>query len=128
MFRSWRCLRSPNLLDCQDHNSLALALLDGDGCIFSKEYLLQGRSGGQRAAALLHRELLSTILDPNIQLYTVVCFNRIGLGDALVTNGVCNKDDFEDFIIGFNQSAPLFAMLDVGKGKEAADAKIRGQE
>ncbi|KAF9511040.1 hypothetical protein BS47DRAFT_1331293 [Hydnum rufescens UP504] len=114
-----------SVAEMKDHNSLALALLDGDGCIFSREFVSQGRSGGQRAAAILHRELLSTILDHNVQLYTVVCFNRIGLGDALLANGICTKSDFEDFIIGFNQSAPLFAMIDVGKGKEAADAKIR---
>jgi hypothetical protein len=37
------------------------------------------------------------------------------------------KAKFEDFYIGFNQAAEKFLMVDVGSGKEAADAKIKGR-
>lgn len=36
------------------------------------------------------------------------------------------KQKFEDFVIGFNQAAERFLMVDVGTAKEAADAKIKG--
>lgn len=36
------------------------------------------------------------------------------------------KTKFDDFIMGFNQAAERFIMLDVGSAKEAADTKIRG--
>jgi len=36
------------------------------------------------------------------------------------------KAKFDDFIIGFNQAAERFLMVDVGSAKEAADAKIKG--
>ena len=35
------------------------------------------------------------------------------------------KQKFEDFAFGFNQAAERFVMVDVGSGKEAADAKIK---
>lgn len=37
------------------------------------------------------------------------------------------KAKFEDFHMGFNQAAEKFLMVDVGSGKEAADAKIKGR-
>ena len=45
-------------------------------------------------------------------------FGRVGLSAA--------KLKFDDFIIGFNQAAERFLMVDVGGSKEAADAKIKG--
>ena len=74
----------------------------------------------------MHREL-SASAGHHSRLFTIIYFNRVGLGDTLCCNGVCSRNDFEDFVIGFNQSDPLFAMIDVGRGKEAADAKIRGE-
>jgi hypothetical protein len=37
------------------------------------------------------------------------------------------KMKFDDFIVGFNQAAERFLMVDVGSAKEAADAKIKGK-
>lgn len=39
-----------NLLPLQNDQSLVVCLLDGDGAIFSPEYLKQGEHGGRRAA------------------------------------------------------------------------------
>lgn len=36
------------------------------------------------------------------------------------------KAKLDDFMIGFNQAAPRFSFLDVGSGKEVADAKVKG--
>ena len=38
-----------------------------------------------------------------------------------------SADQFEQFVMGFNQAAPLFSFVDVGIGKEAADSKIKGK-
>lgn len=46
--------------------------------------------------------------------------------DTLLKNRVCNSEQFEDFIHGFNLANPLFSIVDVGNGKEAADTKIKG--
>src|SRR5260221_13021270 len=104
----------------------ALALIDGDGYIFSPNHWKKGKEGGREAAATLH-QTLATAASPRSHLFTVIYFNRRGLGDVLCANNICLKSQFEDFIVGFNQSAPLCAMIDAGLGKEAADAKIRGK-
>lgn len=38
------------------------------------------------------------------------------------------KAKFDDFVLGFNQAAERFIMLDVGGAKEAADTKIKGKQ
>jgi hypothetical protein len=52
--------------------------------------------------------------------------NKAGLSETLISRNLCSREEFEAFIIGFNQSAPLFSVVDVGNGKEAADAKVKG--
>ncbi|KIM81183.1 hypothetical protein PILCRDRAFT_821629 [Piloderma croceum F 1598] len=55
-----------------------------------------------------------------------VFYNKRGLMDALGHAGHwAAKQGFEDFSIGFNQAAERFVMVDVGNGKEAADAKVK---
>ena len=43
----------------------------------------------------------------------------------MVNAGVCSSEQFDEFVQGFNQASPLFSFVDVGSGKEAADAKYR---
>ena len=102
-----------------------LCLIDGDGCIPSEEYLSLGKEGGRRAAARLTQELVAS-MGRSAQLYTVVYFNRWGLADCLEANDICSFRELDGYVMGFNQSSPLFSMLDVGSGKEAADSKLRG--
>ncbi|KAF8336373.1 uncharacterized protein EI90DRAFT_169403 [Cantharellus anzutake] len=109
----------------QHGGSSALALIDGDGYVFSPGYWRKGKEGGRQAAVVLHDTLAATA-GLRSQLCATIYFNRKGLGSTLCANSICSKDQFEDFIVGFNQSTPLFAMIDAGHGKEAADAKIRG--
>jgi hypothetical protein len=62
------------------------------------------------------------------QLWVYVFFNKRGLMEAFGRFGnTIAKAKFEDFYIGFNQAAEKFLMVDVGSGKEAADAKIKGR-
>lgn len=88
-------------------------------------FLRDGKDGGRRAAACITRHILDNV-GRRCSLCTVIYVNKKGLGDTLVANGVCSQDNFEQFIIGFNQASPLFSIVDVGKGKEAADIKLRG--
>ncbi|KAF8914072.1 hypothetical protein CPB84DRAFT_54396 [Gymnopilus junonius] len=60
------------------------------------------------------------------QLSVYVFLNKRGLTDTLGRAGLlAAKNKFEEFIIGFNQAAERFLMVDVGSAKEAADAKIK---
>ena len=110
-----------------------MCLIDGDGNIFSSELLAQGHAGGRRAAALLTQNLGEYAVPEGgasgrAQLWLTVYCNKRGLAEALAANGVCSSDVFEDFVLGFNQAAPLFSFVDVGSGKEAADSKIKGPQ
>ena len=63
-----------------------------------------------------------------IQLWAYVFYNKRGLLDTFSRAGGElreARDAFEEFAIGFNQSSERFLMVDVGSGKEAADAKIK---
>ena len=123
----------------KDDNPLVLCLIDGDGNIFSQDLVSQGRIGGSHAAQLLTKgiiDYLSETEDPKmdsslsisgrVQLWVSVFCNKAGLQETLTNRHICTAEQFESFIMGFNQASPLFLVTDVGNGKEAADAKIKG--
>lgn len=56
----------------------------------------------------------------------MICMNVSGVASLLKRGNVCSVKDFHQFVIGFNQATPLFTIVDVGYGKEAADAKLKG--
>jgi len=113
--------------------SRIICLIDGDGAIFSDDLIAEGQSGGHRAAKMLS-EATAQYLDSHcglnqFQLWVYVFFNKRGLLDTFARSGLgMLKANFEDFIMGFNQAAERFLMVDVGSGKEAADAKIKGMQ
>lgn len=108
-----------------------MALLDGDGTIFSSNLISQGQPGGHIAAQKLADSILQH-MNANYglnqyQLWVYVFFNKRGLTEAFGRYGLANsKVKFDDFMLGFNQAAERFMMIDVGTTKEAADAKIKG--
>ncbi|KAF7306952.1 Protein transport protein [Mycena indigotica] len=112
-------------------NFLLLCLIDGDGNIFSEELLTQGHNGGRQAAMRLKQGITDYArgVDPQFSRATVwltVFCNLTGLTETLTSqNQLCTREQFAAFVSGFNQSAPLFSMVDVGQGKEAADTKIK---
>ncbi|KAJ7786351.1 hypothetical protein B0H16DRAFT_28332 [Mycena metata] len=116
----------------KNDNPLLLCLIDGDGHIFKKELITQGRSGGRQAAMLLTKGLTDytaratdTPQMSRAQVWLTVFCNKTGLIDTLVNQDICTKEQFKEFCFGFNQAAPLFSILDVGPGKESADSKIK---
>ncbi|KAF8318160.1 hypothetical protein DL93DRAFT_2165191 [Clavulina sp. PMI_390] len=106
-------------------DSISLCVIDGDGCVFSDNYLKQGDTGGKLAAGALQKAINNSS-DIQGSLIVVIFMNLYGLRDALTGADVCSRDEFIKFLIGFNQSSELFSIVDVGHGKEKADAKIRG--
>jgi hypothetical protein len=111
--------------------SRVICLIDGDGAIFSNDLIAEGQSGGHLAAKMLSQAtgqyLSSNCGIDQFQLWVYVFFNKRGLLETFAKAGLGSlKAKFDDFMTGFNQAAERFLMVDVGSGKEAADAKIKG--
>ena len=109
-----------------------VCLIDGDGTIFASDLIARGYEGGCTAAQMLtesiQRFILSWFSVDQFQLWTLVFYNKRGLHDALGRSNLFSaKAKLDDFMIGFNQAAGRFSMVDVGPGKELADAKIKGE-
>ncbi|KAI0365226.1 hypothetical protein BV20DRAFT_954754 [Pilatotrama ljubarskyi] len=119
----------------KEEHPLILCLIDGDGNIFSADLIKQGQAGGRQAAMLLTKGLTDHLasIDPSSeasrpgrgQVWLTIYCNKSGLLETLTANAVCTAEEFEAFVLGFNQSSPLFSIVDVGNGKEAADSKIK---
>ncbi|KAG8830455.1 hypothetical protein FRC18_008060 [Serendipita sp. 400] len=115
----------------KSENPLVFCLLDGDGCIFSEEYLKQGHEGGALAAEQLSKGVMK-YLRTNVEgsytgakIVTMVFLSKTGMESVLYRNGICRPEEFSAFMNGFGGAHPLFSVVDVGMGKEAADHKIR---
>ncbi|KZP00840.1 hypothetical protein CALVIDRAFT_595012 [Calocera viscosa TUFC12733] len=106
-------------------SSFTVVLIDGDGLIFDRAYLKKGTDGGTEAALALHNGLRErfSLTTPHIRIY--VYLNKVGLSRALLEDKIVNIEDFDAFVKGFQAAHTSTAVIDVGYGKEAADAKIR---
>ncbi|KJA30078.1 hypothetical protein HYPSUDRAFT_256958 [Hypholoma sublateritium FD-334 SS-4] len=117
-------------LDNQLKGHRVIALIDGDGVIFNSGLISEGRSGGHLAAQKLSDSIIQHLNATNgtnqYQLWVYVFLNKRGLTDTFGRARLpVAKHRFEEFIVGFNQAAERFMMIDVGSEKEAADAKIK---
>lgn len=77
----------------------------------------------------IHQYLEDTysIAPSSAQLSIYMFLHKKGLADTLWKAKLyTEKFGFEEFLAGFNQSAQRFLAVDVGEGKENADAKIKG--
>jgi hypothetical protein len=107
-----------------------VCLIDGDGFIFTPELLCQGQQGGRIAARTLAESIRAHLHSEieQLDLWVYIFCNKRGLVEALARAGHPDaKTHFDDFVIGFNQAGERFLMVDVGSGKEAADAKIKSK-
>ncbi|ORY84711.1 hypothetical protein BCR35DRAFT_351810 [Leucosporidium creatinivorum] len=105
-----------------------LCLLDGDGCLFHRDFVSKGREGGRLAALALNKHIMSAATDLGAPVSTVIChifYNKQGLSRILQEVGIATEAVFSAFVQGLNAAHPLFVMTDVGPQKEAADAKFR---
>ena len=109
-----------------------VVLIDGDGAIFLPSLIVEGKKGGHEAASLL-TESIKAYLEPyhpyQFHLHVYVFHNRRGL---ITTLKRCGYGDaaamFDDFVVGFNQAAERFAMIDAGEPREGTDYKMRGMQ
>lgn len=91
----------------------------------------QGQEGGLEAARMLTEKIRQSLSHDHgyeqFQLWVYLFYNKRGLLETFARVGLsAAKQKFEEFIMGFNQAAERFVMVDVGGSKEAADAKIKG--
>ena len=73
----------------QYESPLAVCLIDGDGAIFSREYLMQGEAGGRKAAERLSSGIMDYIrtsthhIPTGVKIWTVVFLSKAGLEQTL---------------------------------------------
>lgn len=119
------------LASIKNDQSLVVCLLDGDGAIFSPEYLKQGEHGGRRAAEALANGLIGhfrsngELPPPGMRIMTFIFLAKTGLETTLERLGICSPEDLTAFFKGFVQAHPTFNIIDAGPGKEKADHKLR---
>ena len=115
-----------SLFASQRFERRVVCLVDGDGSVFSLSNIARGRAGGRDVATRLTEGIKQYFASEQFQLHVWVFLNKNGLSEALRRYA---KEDaraqLDNFIHGFNQAAGRFMIVDVGPGKEAADAKIR---
>ena len=91
----------------------------------------QGQEGGLAAARKLTervRQFMSADGFEQYQLWVYLFYHKRGLLDTFARVGLSTvKAKFDEFMMGFNQAAERFIMVDVGGSKEAADAKLKGE-
>ncbi|KAF8536753.1 hypothetical protein BDD12DRAFT_849652 [Trichophaea hybrida] len=108
----------------QPPNDYVLVLVDGDGMIFEKDLISDGKSGGATAARRLHDQVAEdTGLHPIIRVFA----NVAGLSSIFV-RAQWAKDTtvFRAFTIGF--SDPFLGHLDfvdIGNGRDKAAEKLK---
>lgn len=104
--------------------------LEADRVKFDDSFTKQGLEGGKLAARALRTavaQLCSHERTGSLEIICRVVANVGGLSKALASEGcIENPNLFRDFTQGFTQARASFDFLDVGFGKERADAKIRG--
>ncbi|KAI1453811.1 hypothetical protein F4805DRAFT_442239 [Annulohypoxylon moriforme] len=111
-----------------DRNPYIAVLIDGDGLLFKEHLVKQGLEGGRKAANELNTAIVEKFCysgDTPITVVAKVVANVPGLARALKRNTcIPNEATLYEFISGFSQIRSDFDFVDVGYGKERADAKI----
>lgn len=120
------------LTPCQDSSPFALALIDGDGAVF-QDHLLKAKSdGGSEAAYQLHQEIKKLLQEryANTGYWSIVVniyANFEDLSRKLTHVGILSSpSDLHAFARALSINQPLFNFVDIGRGKERADHKIKG--
>lgn len=108
-------------------------LVDGDGAIFRNEFYDNPAHGAQKASVALQQEVRShlkkTQLDADdVPILVRIFANLHGLAGKMRSLDIIESDkDMRIFAEYFNKSRAEFDMVDVGSGKENADAKMRSK-
>ncbi|KAI7281451.1 hypothetical protein KC340_g18767, partial [Hortaea werneckii] len=115
------------------NSTFVAVLIDGDGAKFSTELLRAQEPGGREAARRLNQAVRNYLkeIDPEhgTDVTTVVVSvwaNLKFLSRALYVDGaISNTNHMMEFAEGFSRSRAEFDFVNVGRGKENADNKLR---
>ncbi|KAI0839785.1 hypothetical protein F5Y06DRAFT_264605 [Hypoxylon sp. FL0890] len=114
-----------------DKDSFVVVLIDGDGAKFADEFLRDPVGGAERAAIRLKQAVRENLRDTgaahdDIPILVRVYANLNDLSKSLRLSRVIDYDeDMRLFAERFTNSRAEFDFVNVGKGKENADSKIR---
>lgn len=97
---------------------------------FQQHFIEKGLEGGKQAAYVLRNAILKECHNHSgdIEVHTRYIANLAGL--AMITRASGTVDSellFKQFTVGFTTGMASFDFIDVGKGKERADTKIKGK-
>ncbi|KAI2468359.1 hypothetical protein F4781DRAFT_398549 [Annulohypoxylon bovei var. microspora] len=114
-----------------DKDSFVVVLIDGDGAKFADEYVRDPIGGAERAAIKLKQAVRESLRDTGDDLEDLPILVRVyaNLNDLSKSLRLSRVIDFDDdmrlFAERFTNSRAEFDFVNVGKGKENADSKIR---
>ncbi|KAI1455033.1 hypothetical protein F4805DRAFT_437214 [Annulohypoxylon moriforme] len=114
-----------------EKDSFVVVLIDGDGAKFADEYLRDPVAGAERAAIKLKQAVRESLRDTGADLEDIPILVRVyaNLNDLSRSLRLSRVIDYDDdmrlFAERFTNSRAEFDFVNVGKGKENADSKIR---
>ncbi|KAI5866253.1 hypothetical protein GGS23DRAFT_617342 [Durotheca rogersii] len=119
------------LLQKLNKDPFVVVLIDGDGAKFADEYLRNPVAGAERAAMKLKQAVRDSLRDTGLEhddvpILVRVYANLIDLAKSLRMSRIIDyDDDMRLFAEHFTNTSADFDFINVGKGKENADSKIR---
>jgi hypothetical protein len=117
----------------QDKDPYVVVLIDGDGSKFLDDLLQDPVSGAAEAAQRLKQEIKDYLKDTplgavNLPILVRVFANVNDLARSLrLSNVIESADDMRTFAEQFTNSRAEFDFINVGRGKENADSKMRSE-
>ncbi|KAI0142861.1 hypothetical protein GGR57DRAFT_373163 [Xylariaceae sp. FL1272] len=108
------------------NTGFTVVLIDGDGAKFRDEFLRDHENGAARAAVKLREAVKDAGYGDDILVRVFANVND--LARSLCHSGAIDyADSMKIFAEQFTNSNPSFDFVNVGKGKENADSKLRSQ-
>ncbi|KAI1434732.1 hypothetical protein GGR50DRAFT_381321 [Xylaria sp. CBS 124048] len=106
--------------------SFVVVLIDGDGAKFRDDFLRDPRQGAAKAAWKLKEAIKEAGVDHSMPILVRVYANVNDLAKSLRISGVIDFDEnLQTFAEQFTNTHADFDFINVGKGKENTDSKIR---
>jgi hypothetical protein len=117
----------------QNKEAYVAVLVDGDGAIFCDDLLQEPHRGAPEAALRLKQAVTDYLKDTplgtdHIPIVVRIFVNLNGLAKSLCSSNVIeSEDNMRTFAELFTNSRAEFDFVNVGRGKENADCKMRSE-
>jgi len=105
--------------------NVALCVIDGTRSFFAANYTTQGEEGGRRAGQEIVQCITNYLVDDKslqAKLFITIYIRKTQLRNDVVASGLCTPAQFDDFLIGLNETSYL-NIVEVSN-KRDADKKI----